>query len=93
MSEQMKQHITEADVRSLTEKLARFCETLTPAEYTVLGAVVQRAASTVDDAQGYGGIKIDVYFSGLTPASFSIPGAVGAVAPDALKSGSGSGSA
>ena len=61
MSDQQQQ-IGDADIASLKEKLTEFCESLTPAEYAALAAVVQRAASTLEDTQGhyYGDIKIDI---------------------------------
>ena len=44
----------EADLRSLSEKLAAFTETLTPRERAILMTVVQSAIVRDADVQGYG---------------------------------------
>lgn len=47
------QQISEADARSLTQKLAEFSKTLTPGEQAALWQVIQRTMSQEGDVQGY----------------------------------------
>ncbi len=49
----MAQAITEADVKSLAQKLTQFNQTLTPGEQTALAAVILRGAMKPEDLEGF----------------------------------------
>jgi hypothetical protein len=86
MSEQYEQ-IGDADIASLKEKLREFCESLTPAEYAALAAVVQRAASTLEDTAGFGDIKLNIPTPlPPPPPVYKLPEIVGFVALNVLGS-------
>jgi hypothetical protein len=88
MSDQHQQ-IGDADIASLKEKLRAFCESLTPAEYAVLAGVVQRAASTLEDTEGFGEIKLDIPTPNYIPPPppvYKLPEIVTFVAQDILGS-------
>ena len=49
----MAQAITDADVKSLAQKLTQFNQTLTPGEQMALAAVILRGALKPDDLEGF----------------------------------------
>ena len=49
----MAQAITQADVKSLAQKLTQFNQTLTPGEQTVLATVILRGALQPEDLEGF----------------------------------------
>ena len=49
----MAQPITNADVKSLAQKLTQFNQTLTPGEQTALAAVILRGALKPEDLEGF----------------------------------------
>ena len=54
MATQEQPRMTEADVRSLADKLERFSAGLSPAERAILGMVLQRGAAATPEVDGYG---------------------------------------
>ena len=49
----MAQTITDADVKSLAQKLTQFNQTLTPGEQTALAVVIMRATMKPEDLAGF----------------------------------------
>jgi hypothetical protein len=49
----MAQAITDADVKSLAQKLTQFNQTLTPGEQTALATVILRGALRPEDLEGF----------------------------------------
>ena len=49
----MAQAITDADVKSLAQKLTQFNQTLTPGEQTALATVILRGAVKPEDLEGF----------------------------------------
>ena len=53
MSGPQSSQVSEADARSLTQKLAEFSRTLTPGEQAALQQVIQRSMGQGEDVQGF----------------------------------------